>query len=272
MSSQYTVFGNPIAHSKSPRIHELFATQQGLAMDYTRTLVADEAAAFFQAADDFFAAGGLGANVTLPFKTLAYQWANGLTPEAQAAGAVNTLIKQNDGQILGHNTDGIGLVRDLVEHWQLDLQGKRVLILGAGGATRGIVLPLLTKQPESVVIANRDFAKAQALAAQFGVQAAQLADLDAGFELVINATSSSVRGDLPAVSPAIFSGCLMAYDLFYAPEPTVFMRWAKECGAAQTADGLGMLVGQAAAAYEAWRGFAPNIAAVLAQLKREMQA
>lgn len=134
------------------------------------------------------------------------------------------------------------------------------------------MLPLLTKQPESVVIANRDFAKAQALAAQFGVQAAQLADLDAGFELVINATSSSVRGDLPAVSPAIFSGCLMAYDLFYAPEPTVFMRWAKECGAAQTADGLGMLVGQAAAAYEAWRGFAPNIAAVLAQLKREMQA
>ncbi|XXQ69402.1 shikimate dehydrogenase [Neisseriaceae bacterium B1] len=269
---RHTVFGNPIAHSKSPQIHQLFAAQHGIEIDYTRTLVSTETGAFAQAAQDFFAQGGCGANVTLPFKTAAYEFCQTLSDEARAAGAANTLIRQADGTILGHNTDGIGLVRDLTEHLAQSLRGKRLLILGAGGATRGIVLPLLARQPESITIANRSPEKAINLAKQFQVQAARFDELNSGFDVVMNATSSSVSQDLPAVSAQIFSGCLMAYDLFYAPEPTRFMQWASEHGAAQTADGLGMLVGQAAAAYEAWHGFAPDISPVIKQMKQEIAA
>lgn len=267
---QFTVFGNPIAHSKSPQIHQQFAAQQGITIHYTRTLVDNRPEAFFQAASHFFQAGGMGANVTLPFKTIAYEWVNELSDEARAAGAVNTLIQQADGSIKGHNTDGIGLVNDLSSHLNMDLSQQRILILGAGGATRGIVLPLLAKQPESITIANRSHEKAIELAQQFGVQAALFDELNHGFDIVINATSSSVHGDIPAVSPNIFSGCQMAYDLFYASEPTRFMRWASEHGAQNTADGLGMLVGQAAAAYEAWLGFSPDVSQVIQHLQQEM--
>lgn len=268
----YTVFGNPVAHSKSPRIHQLFAEQQGIELNYTRTLADNNAEAFFQAAAEFFQAGGKGANITLPFKMLAYEWASHLSEQARAAGAVNTFVLQDDGSILGDNTDGVGLVRDLSERLKFNLSGKRILILGAGGAARGIVLPLLQQQPESIVIANRSPEKAKDLAQRFGVQAATFEMLQNGFDLVINATSSSVVGDLPAVSPIIFSGCHLAYDLFYAAQPTAFILWAMANGAAHSADGLGMLVGQAAAAYQAWHGFAPDMAAVIEILQQEICA
>lgn len=264
----HTVFGNPIAHSKSPQIHQMFAAQQGIEIEYTRTLVDNNREAFYQAIEDFFAQGGHGANVTLPFKTFAHDWVADLTEDARAAGAVNALIPQSDGRIFGHNTDGIGLILDLTEHLGLNLANKRILILGAGGATRGIILPLLAQQPESITVANRSHNKAEQLADEFAIETQTLSAIDGSFDIVFNATSSSVNQDLPAVSANIFSGCLMAYDLFYANEPTAFMRWAAQNGAQQTADGLGMLVGQAAAAYEAWHGFAPKTASVLAQLKQ----
>ena len=274
MPARYTVFGNPIAHSKSPQIHQRFAAQEHAAIEYTRSLVPNSFDDFQAAVKQFFRNGGQGANVTLPFKQYAYELADQCTTRADNAGAVNTLMRQPDGTLLGDNTDGIGLMRDLNENLRIDLAGKRVLILGAGGAARGILIPLLDAKPAEVVIANRTFAKAQALAQEFvfEVNAQPLDALSGGFDVILNATSGSVSGDVLNIPPEAFSGCLLAYDLFYATEPTAFMRFAAQHGAQQTADGLGMLVGQAAAAYQLWRGFVPNIAPVIHDLRREMIA
>ena len=275
MPARYTVFGNPIAHSQSPQIHQLFAAQEDAVIEYTRTLVPDSPNDFQAAVKQFFRHGGQGANVTLPFKQHAYELADQCTARAHDAGAVNTLMRQPDGTLLGDNTDGIGLMRDLNENLRVDLAGKRVLILGAGGAARGILTPLLDAKPAEVVIANRTFAKAQALARTFvfEVNVQPLSALSGGdFDVIFNATSGSVSGDVPDIPPQAFSGCLLAYDLFYAAQPTAFMQFAARHGAAQTADGLGMLVGQAAAAYQLWRGYTPNIAPVIAALRAKLTA
>ena len=265
-SPRYAVFGNPIAHSKSPQIHQLFAAQEGVAIEYERLLA--EPGCFEQAAADFFAAGGQGANVTVPFKTDAFRWADGLSERAQAAGAVNTLLLQADGRIGGDNTDGAGLLRDITANLQVALAGKRVLLLGAGGAARGVVLPLLEAKPARLVIANRTVAKAQELAAVFGVEAGALDALPAGgFEVVINATSGGLQGEAPAVAGAVLSACELVYDMVYAREATAFMRFAAAAGAARTADGFGMLVEQAAESYALWRGFRPDTRPVLAALR-----
>ena len=269
MPARYTVFGNPIAHSQSPQIHQLFAAQEGATIEYTRTLVPDAANGFQAALNQFFAHGGNGANITLPYKQQAHDLAQQLTDRAQAAGAVNTLHRQADGTLLGDNTDGIGLVRDLTEQLGINLAGKHILLLGAGGAARGVILPLADCQPASITIANRTHAKAQQLAQQFAIQATEYHQLTQAYDIIINATSSSLHHAAPDVPPDIFAGCFLAYDLFYADTATAFMQFAAQHGAQQTADGLGMLVGQAAAAYEQWRGFAPDIAPVIRHLRAQ---
>lgn len=276
--AQFAVFGQPVAHSKSPRIHRLFAAQQGQEIDYRALALPATEADFRAGVDAFFAAGGRGANITVPFKEWACRYADELSGRARAAGAVNTFIRlpaqPESGKawrVRGDNTDGAGLVRDLADNLGVALNGRRILIIGAGGAARGIVLPLLQGQPESVLIANRSPERAQALAAEFAVEALPLNTL-AGrrFDIVINATSGSLNGEAPAVPADIFSGCLLAYDLVYAAQPTPFMRQALENGAAAAADGLGMLVEQAAESYFLWRGFRADPAPVIAALREEL--
>lgn len=271
MTDRYAVFGNPIAHSRSPRIHTLFAGQTGQDMVYERRCV--EPGEFDAAADGFFNGGGKGLNITLPFKLDAFAWAGELTPRARRAGAVNTLALQADAAVLGDNTDGIGLARDLTANLGWGLAAARVLILGAGGAVRGVLEPLLAAGPATVVIANRTVAKAQTLAADFAdlgrVQGCGFDALEGRFDLVINGTSASLGGELPPLPDDLFAPGATAYDMMYGAEPTVFLRWAEAHGA-RCLDGLGMLVGQAAESFFLWRGVRPDVAPVLAALRRAL--
>lgn len=269
MTDRYAVIGNPIAQTKSPKLHAAFARQFGHDMTYEAIL--GPIGGFACAVHAFRAAGGKGMNVTVPFKVEALELADRLTERARLAQAVNTL-KFDENGILGENTDGVGLVRDIQERVGVPLRGKRVLLLGAGGAARGAVLPLLEEQPSRLVIANRTPAKAEALreriAAYGNVAAGGFADF-AGeqFDVVINATSASLGGEdvpLPAGSYAAES---LAYDLVYGKGNTPFMSHALENGAGQVADGLGMLVAQAAEAFYLWRGVRPDVTSVIDMLR-----
>lgn len=267
----YCVFGNPIAHSKSPWIHRLFAEQTGQVLDYQARLASVDG--FAQALRDFFAQG-LGANVTVPFKEQAFALSDQLTERARRAGAVNTLKKLADGQLLGDNTDGAGLVRDLTLNAGWSIAGKRVLLIGAGGAARGALQPLLAEQPAQLVIVNRTVAKAEQLAEEFAglgaLSACAFADLAGPFDLLINASSASLSGALPPVpASSIEPGRSQCYDMMYGKELTAFNHWAKEQGA-QWRDGLGMLVEQAAEAFYLWRGVRPDSALVLAALRAQL--
>ena len=269
---RYVVFGNPVGHSKSPAIHRLFAQQTGQVMDYSTQLAPLDD--FVGCALGFFKEG-LGANVTVPFKEDAFRLCGLLTPRAERAGAVNMLTRQADGSLRGDNTDGLGLVRDLTVNAGVELKGKRILLLGAGGAVRGVVEPLLEQQPLSLIIANRTVEKAELLAQLFAglgpVAASGFDWLEEPVDIIINATSASLAGDLPPISSALVQpGVTVCYDMMYGKEPTPFCRWATEHGAAQALDGFGMLVEQAAVAFEYWRGVKVDSAAVLAQLRREM--
>ena len=267
---RYVVFGNPIAHSKSPVLHRLFAEQTGESMQYDTLLAPLEgfapcASAFFQE--------GRGANVTVPFKEDAYRLANSLTPRAQRAGAVNTLSKLADGSLLGDNTDGAGLVRDLTVNVGFSLKGKRILILGAGGAVRGALEPLLAQGPTSVTIANRTVEKAEMLVELFSdlgpVAASGFDWLREPVDLIINATSASLAGALPPIASSLIEpGKTLCYDMMYGKEPTPFCVWATEHGAGQVMDGLGMLAEQAAEAFYLWRGVRPDTGPALAELRR----
>ena len=269
---RYVVFGNPIGHSKSPMIHKLFAEQTGQSLDYSTLLAPLEdfsgcATAFFQE--------GRGANVTVPFKEQAFRMADSLTERARRAGAVNTLSKLADGTLLGDNTDGAGLVRDLTVNCGISLRGKRVLLLGAGGAVRGALEPLLAERPAVLVIANRTVEKAEQLAQQFAdlgpVFPSGFDWLEESVDVIINATSASLAGELPPISPSLIqAGHTFCYDMMYSKEPTAFCRWASEHGAAQSVDGLGMLVEQAAEAFLLWRGVRPDSTPVLAELRRQL--
>ena len=269
---RYGVFGNPIGHSKSPLIHRMFAAQTGEQLSYDALLAPlDDFGGFAQA----FFRDGKGANVTVPFKEQACQLADSLTARAQRAGAVNTLKRLDDGSLLGDNTDGPGLVRDLTINAGIALRGKRVLLLGAGGAVRGVLEPILAQQPASLVIANRTVEKAEHLAQSFAdlgpVMASGFDWIDAPVDLIINGTSASLAGELPAIAPSLIApGHTQCYDMMYGKEPTAFNRWASELGAARTLDGLGMLVEQAAEAFFLWRGVRPNSAPVLDELRRQM--
>lgn len=270
---RYCVFGNPIAHSKSPDIHAAYAAQTGHAVQYEKRLAPVDG--FAAAVHAFIAEGGRGANVTVPFKLEAVKVANALTIRAQAAGAVNTLHFTDDG-IIGDNTDGAGLVADIVDNAGMQIVGRRVLLLGAGGAARGVVLPLLEHRPAQLVIANRTVATAQALAAQFAalggdgvVSACGYDEIDGAFDLVINATAASLSAELPPVTGAIFAPGALALDMMYGKEPTVFLQFAASHGA-QVRDGLGMLVEQAAEAFAVWRGVHPATAEVLQSLRDQL--
>jgi shikimate dehydrogenase len=272
MTDHYVVFGNPIAHSKSPLIHRLFAEQTGESLDYQAALAPlDGFAAFAKA----FFEHGLGANVTVPFKEEAYRLADLLTERGRRAGAVNTLAKQADGTLLGDNTDGAGLVRDLKVNHGIALKDKRILLLGAGGAVRGALEPLLAEEPYVLVIANRTVEKAEQLAKEFAelgpVLPAGYDWLEEPVDVIINATSASLSGELPPIASSLVQpGETFCYDMMYGKEPTAFCRWATEHKAGQAVDGLGMLVEQAAEAFFLWRGVRPDSAPVLAELRRLM--
>jgi shikimate dehydrogenase len=269
MTDRYAVMGNPVAHSKSPRIHAEFARATGQDLVYDAQLV--ELDQFAPAIAAFFGNGGKGLNITVPFKQEAWALAQDKSEQAALAGAVNTLFMR-DGRLQGHNTDGIGLVRDIKQNHNGSLTNKRVLILGAGGATRGILLPFLQEKPTSICIANRTVGKADELARIFaphGKVAACGYDALPGqqFDWVINATAASLQGDLPPLPADLLAPGAWCYDLMYAKEPTVFCRWANQHGATQSLDGLGMLAEQAAEAFWLWRGVMPQTAAVLQMLR-----
>jgi shikimate dehydrogenase len=260
----YAVIGNPIAHSKSPQIHTHFAEQTVQDMDYVRLLAPLDG--FQQTVFDFHTTGGRGLNVTVPFKLEAYQLADIISPRAQRAGAVNTLIFHPDGRIEGDNTDGIGLVRDLLYH-HVTLQDADILILGAGGAVRGVLAPLLSEHPASLVIANRTADKAVQLAQDFSdlcaprtrLHGCGYADLSGQtFDIIVNGTSASLSGELPPLPDDLLKPGGLAYDMAYGSEPTAFQRWAQAHGASLALDGLGMLIEQAAESFYLWRGIRPD--------------
>lgn len=265
MTDRYAVFGHPIAHSKSPQIHAAFARQTEQDISYEAILAPLDG--FAASVTAFVAAGGRGANVTVPFKAEAYALATHLAPRAARAGAVNTL--NFDGKdILGDNTDGAGLVADLTRNLHCALADKRILLLGAGGAARGVIEPLLSQHPAALVIANRTVTRAQELADLFG-EGVTACGFDAAvtpFDVVINATAASLAGELPPVSPAVFTADTLAYDMMYGGE-TPFLSFARTHGASATSDGVGMLVEQAAEAFFVWRGVRPETAAVIAALR-----
>jgi shikimate dehydrogenase len=264
MSERYAVFGNPVAHSKSPLIHLAFARQTGQDLTYEAILAPLDG--FATAAKSFAESGGYGANVTLPFKEDAFRLATRLSERAAAAAAVNTL-KFDQGEILGENTDGIGLMHDIRDNLQFSLSGKRILLLGAGGAARGVILPLLAETPASLTVANRTLKKAEDLRDHFSsIEASSYAALSGRqFDLVVNATSTGLSDELPPLPEDIFAEGALAYDMMYGRE-TPFMRFAR-AHQATVADGLGMLVEQAAEAFFIWHGVRPHTAPVIAQLR-----
>ncbi|MDZ7803356.1 shikimate dehydrogenase [Thiohalophilus sp.] len=267
----YAVMGNPVAHSKSPRIHSLFAEQTGEPVHYEAIQV--DPGGFPQAVGNFDASGGKGLNITVPFKQEAWALVNERSERAERAGAVNT-IKFGDATLYGDNTDGIGLVNDLLNN-RLVIKGKRVLLMGAGGAARGVLAPLLEQQPAQLVIANRTAEKARELADAFHdlgkIEGCGYAALeDKQFDLVINATAASLQGELPPLPDNLLADGAVCYDMMYGAEPTPFMRWAFEQDATTVLDGLGMLVEQAAESFYIWRGVRPETKTVIEQLRREM--
>ncbi len=272
MTDRYAVIGNPIVQSKSPLIHSAFAQVTGQDIDYGKLL--GPLGEFAATVDAFRASGGRGMNVTAPFKLDAFAYATDLAPSAQMAGAVNAMKFEGD-RVYAENFDGVGLVRDVLHNLGCPLQGRRVLILGAGGATRGALLPLLAEQPAELVIVNRTVAKAQELAAlaqqhqmgQVPVQGLGYADLQGqAFDVVLNASSSSLTSELPPLPASVFAPGCLAYDLTYGKGLTPFLQLAQQAGVTHLADGVGMLAEQAAEAFAWWRGVRPDTAAVIAQL------
>ena len=270
---QYGVFGHPVGHSLSPFIHGVFARETDQQMTYRAYDVAPEA--FGERVHSFFAEGGRGLNITLPHKVAAVEVAQELTARAAHAAAVNTLALQDDIVVLGDNTDGVGLVNDLCDNLGLVITQRRLLILGAGGATRGVLAPLLGLEPAIVVIANRTPERAEALAAAFadlgvtlGVGFAYVGDTP--FDIVVNATSASLSGEIPPIPPGAIGPETVCYDLAYGRSAMAFVRWAQQSGCALAVQGLGMLVEQAAESFRLWRGVRPQTAQVLAALKKRI--
>lgn len=271
MTDQYAVFGNPVKQSKSPVIHRMFADQTGEDLSYSKQLV--PLGQFEEAADMFFTAGGKGLNITVPFKQDAYSYAAKLSARSRRAGAVNTLLIK-DGVVHGDTTDGAGMVRDITSNLGWSLAGKRVLVLGAGGAVRGVLEPLLEELPQHIVIANRTLEKAMQLSKAFAEMGYLLGcDLDMlkgqQFDLIINGTSASLQGELPPLPDDLLLAGGRAYDMMYGTEPTVFLQWAQQHGAVAIADGLGMLVEQAAESFAIWRGVRPETQQVIAALRNQ---
>ncbi|HZV99225.1 MAG TPA: shikimate dehydrogenase [Methylophilaceae bacterium] len=273
MTDRYAVIGNPIEHSKSPVIHQAFARQTGQDIDYSRVLAPLDS--FAETIAALREAGFKGANVTVPFKLEAFNLANRLTERAHDAGAVNTLILSNT-EVIGHNTDGVGLVRDIQHNLNIPIQGKRVLLIGAGGAAEGVLHPILEQHPQLLVIANRTLDKALSMVKKVEekgdfrfvtVNAIAFDELaDQAFDIVINATSASLSDANLPLPPNIFASGALAYDMMYGRE-TLFMTFARTHGAGMVIDGLGMLVEQAAESFYMWRNVRPDTLPVMAQLR-----
>jgi shikimate dehydrogenase len=269
---KYVVIGNPINHSQSPFIHRQFAQQTGQQMSYERLLAPLDD--FSGTLRQFFQSGGKGGNVTVPFKTEALALADDLTERAEQAGAANTLHLQSDGRLLADNTDGAGLVADL-ERLGVRLSGRRLLLLGAGGAARGAMAPLLASSVGELIVANRTQSRAEELVHRFAamgpVTCRSLTALEGGFDIIINSTSASLQGESLALPASLCHPQTRVYDMMYGREETPFLRWAREQGVEHRYDGLGMLVGQAAESFHLWRGVRPEVEPVLAVLRAKLE-
>lgn len=268
----YAVVGNPISHSKSPRIHSLFARQTGEQLEYTAIQAPEDD--FAGTVKGFFERGGKGLNITVPFKEQAWQLADLRTQRAERAGAANTLYKDSKGSLTADNTDGKGLVTDLMVNHGVRLAGKRLLVLGAGGAVRGVLGPILAEEPAALTIANRTLAKAEGLVSFFESVAGDTHLEACGFEqpadtfdVIINGTSASLQGDLPPVSASVIGAGTVIYDMMYSLQITTFNQWALDQGATRVFDGLGMLVEQAAESFRIWRGKTPDTRPVIEELR-----
>ena len=270
---QYAVMGDPISHSKSPQIHSLFAQQTGEDLHYDKLQIsADDFAAEVAR---FFGRGGGGLNITVPHKEAAFALANYASPRASLARAANTLGRDPEGGIWADNTDGVGLVRDLTRNNQVSLNGQHILMLGAGGAARGVLTELIHCAPASITIMNRTRSRAEALRDDLsaeGMMYVRAMNESGGpcYDLVINATSSSLKNEGLQLDVALFAANFVAYDMMYAPEKTPFLRWAIAAGAAVAMDGLGMLVEQAAESFELWRGKRPETKRVIDQIRNSL--
>jgi shikimate dehydrogenase len=270
MTDHYAVIGNPINHSKSPLIHSEFAKQTGQDLDYiTRKIPLDDLAGGLKKLQ---AEGFKGINITVPFKEQAWQQVSDKSVHAQRAGAINTIIFKDDGTLTGDNTDGMGLCRDLINNHQIELKGKRLLLLGAGGAARGVIEPLLQHQPSSLFIANRTASKANdlyKLFADFGnVQGGGYDAISGSFDVIINATAASLNGKVPPLPDKVLSPNGICYDMMYSDSDTAFIIWAKQHGAAKAIDGLGMLVEQAAISFRLWRDVRPDTQSVIMLIRQ----
>ena len=270
----YAVVGNPISHSKSPRIHSLFARETGEPVEYTAIQAPLDD--FACTVKQFFDRGGRGLNVTVPFKEEAWKLADRRTERAENAGAANTLYLDDDGRLTADNTDGCGLVRDLVVNHGVALKATRILVLGAGGAVRGVLGPILAEHPDAITLANRTIAKAEALVNLFKPVAGETALSACGFEqprepfdVIINGTSASLQGDLPPLSPEVIGAQTVVYDMMYSLQTTTFNQWALEQGTQIVHDGLGMLVEQAAESFRIWRGISPATRPVIDELRND---
>ena len=271
VADAYVVMGNPVGHSQSPFIHAEFARQFGHAITYRALHV--EIGSFRASVEAFRSQGGRGANVTLPFKEEAFALSTQPSARARQAGAVNTLHFDAE-RIRGDNTDGVGLVNDLEQNLGFPLAGRDILLVGAGGAARGVIGPLLAVSPARLVVANRTASRAQALRRHFDdrIEACGLDRLPAGpFDLVLNATSASLSDRAPPIATAPLRSGACAYDMMYAAEPSPFMRWAEDAGASMVSDGTGMLVEQAAESFRLWRGVRPRTGPVIDALRRRLR-
>lgn len=266
---RYAVIGSPIVQSKSPIIHGLFAAATSQRMEYTK--VEGHIGGFVEQLDALRAAGMRGMNVTAPFKLEAFAYATHLSESARLAGAVNALKFHSD-EVHAENFDGVGLVNDIERNHATPMRGKRVLLLGAGGAVRGALLPCARTEPAVLVVANRTLAKAEELVAMLrtqsnvNVQACRYEDLTTAFDVIVNGTSASLVGQVPAMPDVVFSPGCLAYEMAYGKGATPYLRQAKAAGAGRMVDGVGMLVEQAALAFEWWRGVRPSTAEAIAQL------
>ncbi len=269
----YAVMGNPITHSRSPDIHAAFAKQTSQRIEYAAIQV--DVGGFDQAVGNFFANGGKGLNVTVPFKQEAWQLADELGAEAKQAGAVNTLLMNAEGQLVGRNTDGIGLVRDILNNHGGAITDKRILLVGAGGAARGVLQPLLDEKPATLVIVNRTPDRAHDLAKKFSglgsVLGVGFEDLgEQGFDLIINATAASLQGEVPPLPDTVCAKNCWCYDMMYSATPTPFVLWGEQHGAGKSVDGLGMLVEQAAESFFLWRKVRPETTPVIQSIRNDL--
>ena len=272
MTDKYAVIGNPISHSKSPLIHSEFARQTEQDLEYTAIEVPlDSLESSLTQLRDILKLKGI--NITVPFKEQAWKLVQNQSKHAKRAGAINTLVFNDDGTMFGDNTDGIGLCRDLTDNHGIELRGKRILLLGAGGAARGVIEPLLNHLPVELLVANRTASKAQALADLFSdlgnIRGGGFDKIKPQFDLVINATAASLQGEVPPLPDKLLADDACCYDMMYSDTDTAFINWARDHGAANAIDGLGMLVEQAAEAFRIWRGVKPETRSVIDLIRRQ---